>query len=163
VEKDGIPTHEGLILRHSRTGQGIFVAHGHQADFTSDRLCAVARFLVRRIWKRLQLLGLVGTASPAIPNSRRGLIEQRLIDWVQAHQQITICGHTHHPSFARYGALPYFNTGSCVYYGHITSLELQDGQLMPVKWAARPAKRTGAPTIARELISPPTELRLLGI
>jgi UDP-2,3-diacylglucosamine pyrophosphatase LpxH len=163
IEKDGIATHEGLILLHARTGQQIFVVHGHQADFTSDRLYITSRFLVRHVWKYVQLLGFVQTATRADRRQKWGKIEQRIIAWVQNHQQITICGHTHHPMSAGYGAPPYFNTGSCVYPGYITGIEFQDGEIMPVKWTAQPGTRQSeAPLVKRELIAPPKKLHLLG-
>lgn len=168
LEKDGIPAHEGLILRHTRTGQRIFVVHGHQADFVSDRLAVMGRLLVRHLWKPLQILGLIGTTSLEYDTRKRGKIEQRLIEWVEDNQLITICGHTHRPTLTCNGAAPYFNAGSCIYPGYITGLELQDGQLMLVKWTAEsPTSRQEKPRIPqehvwvkRQLMASPTPLQL---
>jgi UDP-2,3-diacylglucosamine pyrophosphatase LpxH len=55
VEKDGIPADEAMLFKHTDTGQAILVLHGHQADFASDRMCGVSRFVVRHIWARLRL------------------------------------------------------------------------------------------------------------
>ena len=162
VDKDGILTHEGLILRHTRTGQQVFVVHGHQADFTSDRLNGTGRFVIRYVWKRLQLLGWVATTSREDRRHKPGIIESRIVEWVEAHRQITICGHTHRPASTRYGAAPYFNTGSCVYPGYITGLELQDGELHLVKWTAQSGStQTQMLPIQREPIAPPIKLHLL--
>jgi hypothetical protein len=159
VVKDGIATQEGLVLQHVRSGQQIFVVHGHQADFMSDRLCVMGRLLVRHVWKRLQLLGFAGTVSQEGDTPRRRKVERRIVEWVQGNQQITVCGHTHHPVFARNGA-PYFNTGSCVYPGYITGLEFQNGQLMSVRWSARNGTRERETHhIERELTAPPMNLR----
>jgi UDP-2,3-diacylglucosamine pyrophosphatase LpxH len=165
VEKDGILAEEGLVLRHAKTGQKIFVVHGHQADYTSDRLSAVSRFMVRHVWKRLQVLGLVKASSPSrrIQERTKMQIEGRIIEWVQAYRHIVICGHTHHPRFTGYGATPYFNTGSCVYSGYITGIEIQDGELALVKWThGSNGRLQPAPHIRRELLAPPQMLKLFG-
>ena len=163
VEKDGIIAREGLVLRHSRTGQRIFVVHGHQVDFKSDRLYIVGRFVARHIWKRLQLLGFGSGPSRADDTRNRGKIRHRMIEWLQARRQIVICGHTHHPACAAYGAPPYFNTGSCVYSGYITGLEIQNGEIMLVRWSTRPEMRPGGTLhVERELMAPPRKLRLFG-
>jgi len=163
VKKDGIIAQEGLVLRHSKTGQCIFVVHGHQADFTSDRLYMVGRFVVRTIWKRLQLVDF------ARVTSRRGCVrkpdktERRIVEWARANWQMVICGHTHRPTCATYGAPPYFNAGSCTYPGYITGLEVQDGEIRLVKWSARSsAGQKGAASIERELLTPPRKLCLFG-
>ncbi len=162
AEKDGITAHEGLLLRHTKTGQQIFAVHGHQADFVSDQLYIIGRLLVRHVWKPLQLFGLVETASQESGTTKRRKIEQRIIEWVGDHQLITICGHTHHPMCIRYGRGFYFNAGSCIYPDYITGLEMQDGKIAPVKWSARPATGQGEVlSFERQLITPPTKLRSL--
>jgi len=163
VEKDGIIAREGLILHHSRTGQRIFVLHGHQADFKSDRLYIASRFAVRYIWKLLQFLGCRnGTGQPGATQRQRK-IDRRITEWVQVHRHIIICGHTHRPLCPAYGAPPYFNTGSCVIPGTITGLEIQDGEIMPVRWSTRAETRQReVPDTERELMAPPRKLRLLG-
>jgi UDP-2,3-diacylglucosamine pyrophosphatase LpxH len=159
VEKDGIIAHEGLILDHSRTGQRIFVLHGHQADLKSDRFCVASRFAVRYIWKLLRFLGIRNGTGRTGDTQKQNRIDRRITEWVQAHRQIVICGHTHRPMHAAYGAPPYFNTGSCVIPGTITGLEIQDGEIMPVRWSTRPETRQkGALVIARELMATPREL-----
>ncbi len=185
VEKDGIVAHEGLVLRHSRTGQRLFVAHGHQADPSSDRFCAVSRFVVRYVWRPLKYLGF-GTATGQWEDiqreatckdrlvkrlraweariGQRGLewsqetIERRIIGWLRSHWQITICGHTHRPACAAYGT-PYFNAGSCVYPGYITGLEIENGEITLVKWSAQ---SKGTLRIRRTLVAPPRKLCLFG-
>jgi len=158
VEKDGMAAHEGLILQHARTGQRIFCVHGHQADFKSDRLHIVGRFGARHIWRRLQLLGVGSPPSHAHNSQNRIRIQQRVVEWLQANRQVVICGHTHHPSFAAHGEPPYFNTGSCLYAGYITGLEIWDGKIVPVRWSVR--NRAGQ--IRREVMAPPRKLRVVG-
>lgn len=164
VEKDGLVAREGLILRHARTGQRLFVVHGHQADFVSDQLRHVGRVLVRHVWRRVQLLG-VGTGARRERVGRElvewvqgqvGRVERRIVDWARARGQAVICGHTHRPRCAPGGAAPYFNAGSCVGPGTITGLELQGGEIALVRWSARP----GTAGAVRELLAAPRRLAL---
>jgi UDP-2,3-diacylglucosamine pyrophosphatase LpxH len=184
VEKDGIIAKEGLVLRYTRTGQRIFVAHGHQADFKNDRLCATSRLVVRHFWRRLQLLGFETVLCHADTIGRRirgptspdqfgdplfnrkilsKIIERRIVGWVRARRQIIICGHTHRPMSAGYDAPPYFNAGSCVFPGVITGLEIQNGEITLVKWSCYPGARNGGMLrVKRERLAPPRKIYLLG-
>jgi UDP-2,3-diacylglucosamine pyrophosphatase LpxH len=162
VEKDGLVAHEGLVLHHSRTRQRVFVVHGHQVDFKSDRLHTMSRFAARHVWKRLQLLGLGSMPSRAGCTRNRERIQQRIVEWLRDNRQIVICGHTHRPVSAAHGAPPYFNTGSCLYAGYITGLEIQNGEITLVKWSAAPrTRRREAPRTARQPLAAPRRLRLL--
>jgi UDP-2,3-diacylglucosamine pyrophosphatase LpxH len=162
VEKDGIVAHESMLLRHTSSGQGILVLHGHQADFKSDHLQRFSRLIVGCFWSRLQVRGLVGIMSQAGCIWKLKKIERAIAAWVQITRQIIICGHTHRPMSAVFGAPPYFNTGSCVFPGCITGLELQDGQISLVGWFAQPANRLGSPArVERRMIAPPRALHTL--
>jgi UDP-2,3-diacylglucosamine pyrophosphatase LpxH len=159
VEKDGIVAHEGLILRHARTDQRIFVVHGHQADFKSDQLYAVGRFLVRYVWRLLQLLGFKNGTGGEGATLKQKKIDQRITEWVQTHRHIVICGHTHRPMYPAQGTPPYFNTGSCVIPGTITGLEVQNGEITPIRWSVRQETRSGeAPSVVREPMATPNKL-----
>jgi UDP-2,3-diacylglucosamine pyrophosphatase LpxH len=163
VEKDGIIAEEALVLQHTRSGQHLFVVHRHQADLESNQLYIIGRLLVRYVWKRLQLLGLVQTASQEGSTTRRARIEQRIIEWVEDQRLITICGHTHNPTCTRFGAVHYFNAGSCIFPGYITGLELQDGRITLVKWVAYSARgQAKALRAERQISASPTELYLPG-
>ena len=62
---------------------------------------------------------------------------------------------------AEYGSPPYFNTGSCLYAGYITGLEIQNGNMTLVKWSTRSDTRhREEPRIERKLMAPPRKLRL---
>jgi UDP-2,3-diacylglucosamine pyrophosphatase LpxH len=123
----------------------------------------MSRFIVRYIWKRLQLMDFAGITSQVGHSWKQGKIERTIIEWVQARWQIVICGHTHRPMFAAWGAPPYFNTGSCVSPGYITGLEVQNGEIVPVKWSARSEVGQGGPRrIERELLASPRKLRWFG-
>jgi UDP-2,3-diacylglucosamine pyrophosphatase LpxH len=147
--KDDIPTIDGLLLRHRRTGRQIFVVHGHQADFISERFYFMSRFTVRHFWRRFLLWGLVKPEPKPDPSVQRSLIQQRGVEWIllqqkkvaqriaqwsQLNRQMVICGHTHLPVGAASRFTPYFNTGSCVNPGYITGIEIQQGNIMLVKW-----------------------------
>ncbi|MFZ5916512.1 MAG: serine/threonine protein phosphatase [Chloroflexota bacterium] len=151
VVKDGLVAQEGLILQHAGTGQRLFVVHGHQADFASDRLHVMSRLAVRYIWRRLQLLSF-GSASSRASDFRRQWgcfgqcvvdwlqtklrqIEQRIVIWAQDQHQTIICGHTHRQAFAPHGAPSYFNTGCGVTPGVLTGIEIRDGHIQPVRWS----------------------------
>jgi UDP-2,3-diacylglucosamine pyrophosphatase LpxH len=166
VEKDGIPTEEALVLQHAEDGQQVFVVHGHQGDLKSDALYLMSRFMVRYVWRRLQDFGLLSASSRSRSLEEQAKkTEHSITEWVQAHRQVTICGHTHQPRSTRYGAAPYFNTGSCAYPGYMTGLELQDGELTLVKWTAHAngnGRNGGSLHVQREVMVPPRKLSLFG-
>lgn len=151
--KDNIPAEEGLILRHARTGQRIFVVHGHQADFKSDSLYILSRFVLRYVWRYIQLLGF-GRKKHQGTKKTLDKIESRIKGWIEGNHQIVICGHTHRAASAIYGAPPYFNSGSCVVPNTLTGLEIQRGDILLVKWTAHPVSGR----IQRQVIAPARRL-----
>jgi len=155
MRKDKLTAHEGLVLQHARTDQRIFVVHGHQVDFKSDAIYHVSRFAIRHFWRHVQNLGLGDVASSIAESRNRGTLRQRVSEWIEAHKQMVICGHTHTPKFAEPGSLPYFNTGSGVFDGYITGLEIQNGQIAPVKWL-----QSSWGQAERWLLAPPRRLSL---
>ncbi len=159
IDKDGIIAHEGLILRHTRTGQRLFVVHGHQVDFKSDYLGRISRLAVGYVWRRLQLLGLVEATSPMSYIWKLKRMERALMSWAEAHRQVVICGHTHRPKSAVHGQAPYFNAGSCVFPGCITGLELENDEIGLVSWCVRGSARPGrALRLERQVVAPPRKL-----
>ena len=150
-QKDGIPTHEALVLQHSN-GQRLFICHGHQADLTNARLYALTRFLNKSLWRwlRIHSIGLIDAdmrGENFTLNKIRRLfkmwthqqprhIENRLKEWAVANRQPIICGHTHRAALPQAGDLPYFNTGSGLRPGYISGLEIVEGQIAPVVWQA---------------------------
>lgn len=156
---NGIEPYEGLILRHSETGNRIFVVHGHQVDFLNDRLWRLSRFLVRYLWRPLELLGFNDPTSAAKNYSKKGDVEKKIIDWVRSNQQMVIAGHTHRPMFPQPGEPPYFNDGSCVHPRCITGIEIQNGQIALVKWSTQ-ANSSGTLVVTRDILAGPTELTL---
>jgi hypothetical protein len=61
----GIKCHEAIVLVHSETKQELFLIHGHQADFMNYVGWKINRFMVRILWKPLQIWGISDPTSPA--------------------------------------------------------------------------------------------------
>ena len=61
------PSSEALIIQCSGAGGSIRynLIHGHQADFLNNQLWKLARWLVRYIWKPLELAGIKDPTSAA--------------------------------------------------------------------------------------------------
>ena len=163
TRKGGFIAHEGLILQHTRTGRRIFVIHGHQADFLGDRFHRVNGFLIRNVWRPFQLIDFWGgTTSRGGSSKRERIIRSRITAWLRDRRQVVICGHTHRQAFAAPGEPPYFNTGSCIMPGIITGLEIQNGEIVPVKWSARLGTNgNGTARFERQLLASPRKLRTL--
>ena len=156
VNKGGLIAHEGLILQQRRTGQQIFVTHGHQADTKSDMFYQVSRIAVRKIWRRLQLMHLASVTCRDGEEHTPRTYEQHLMSWAADRRQVLICGHTHRPASAAYGETPYFNTGYCLAPGVLTGLEIQHGEIGLVRWRATPHSMT---PFQREILSQPRRLK----
>lgn len=156
---DGITAHEGLVLKHTETGNRIFVVHGHQGDLMSDRFWPIGRFFVRHFWRHLQICGINDPTSPAKNLKKRKKTEKEITNWIVANDsQMVICGHTHRSVLAKVGEAPYFNTGSCVHPRCITGIEIKKGEIELVKWWTRPTGKSGALCVERESLTGPTRI-----
>ena len=125
---------EGILLTSRDNAPSILLAHGHQGDLINDTFWKVSRFLVRYLWKPLELIGFNDPTSAARNYRKKEKTERRLASWCDEHRQILAAGHTHRPSFPRPGEAPYFNDGSCVHPRCITALEIVNNQICLVKW-----------------------------
>tara|TARA_R110001583_G_scaffold14425_2_gene60308 strand:+ start:342 stop:1232 length:891 start_codon:yes stop_codon:yes gene_type:complete len=126
---------EGIILDVEGFDKNILLIHGHQADFFNYVLWKWSRFLVRFLWKPLQVIGIKDPTSPAKNNKELIKVERRLKKWILANNnQMVIAGHTHRPRFPEPNELPYFNDGSCVHPQSITGIEIVDMQISLIKW-----------------------------
>lgn len=56
---------EGIILKHKETQQELFLTHGHQADMWNYIFWKWNRFMVRILWKPLNVMGIADPTSPA--------------------------------------------------------------------------------------------------
>jgi UDP-2,3-diacylglucosamine pyrophosphatase LpxH len=170
--KDGLRVHEGLVLEHIHTHQRLFVVHGHQQDLPNAALGGLTRAMVRALWAPLSRspighwLRPTGTGEPPAGGlgvaikwicAQRRQVGEGLAAWAQSRRITTICAHTHRPECARYGHMPYFNTGSCVAPGYITGLELERGVLSLVKWTLS-ALPSGGVRAERQLLAAPRAL-----
>jgi len=127
--------HESILLE-TETKQNILLLHGHQADHMNYLFWWFHRFLVRYLWKPLQLIGISDPTSPA--KNYKGLIkvERRMKDWILKNEgQPVIFGHTHRPRFPKPQDIPMFNTGSCVHPRSIIGIEIVNMQISLVRWA----------------------------
>lgn len=156
AHKDGMQVEDGLILRHRRTHQKLFVLHGHQADFKSDVLSPISRLFVRHVWRHVQQWPVTRWVQDTIPGAEFGGIERRLMAWMRSHDPALICGHTHRSVMAKPGELPYFNTGSWLKPNVASGLEIRDGKIQLVRWVANPLTHE----MRRELVTKPRRLNL---
>lgn len=148
---------EGLILRNRSTNQRIFLTHGHQGDMLNDTLWRLSRFLVRYLWKPLELIGVKDPTSAAKNNEKKNTTEKKLVEWSMQNNQILICGHTHRPVLPKVGESLYFNDGSCVHPRCITALEIRNGTIALVKWAVM-TKPDRILYVGREVLEGPIRL-----
>ncbi|MFA9462882.1 MAG: metallophosphoesterase [Velocimicrobium sp.] len=127
---------EGLVLKLTccEKQRTILLVHGHQGDLLNDTLWRFTRWMVRYIWKPLELLGINNPMTPAGNYSNRPKHANKVEQWAECTKQITIGGHTHHALCSSDLAACYFNTGSCVHPRCIMAIEIEDRQLRLVKW-----------------------------
>lgn len=148
---------EALVLRHKENKSEILLIHGHQADFINYNLWILSRFLVRYLWKPLEMIGVHDPTSAAKNYSKSISVERRLVKWAQKNKRMLIAGHTHRPFFPSDKEPMYFNDGSCVHPRCITCMEIDGGEIMLVKWAYL-IRKDGAVYVGRELLTPPRKL-----
>ncbi|WP_405611160.1 metallophosphoesterase [Polaribacter sp. Asnod1-A03] len=126
---------ESIVLEDEKTGKGIFLLHGHQADWFNYIFWRLSSFLVKVLWKPLQILGFSDPTSPAQNFKERIKVERRLEKWIVANNnQMMITGHTHRPRFPDKNEIPLFNDGSCVHPRSITGIEIENHKITLIKW-----------------------------
>jgi len=155
---DNITYHEAIRLIHKNTQQEIFLTHGHQADWWNYTFWRWGRFLVRILWKPLQIWGIADPTSPAKNYKELIKVEKRIKKWIlQNNEIITIIGHTHRPRFSEPGDIPFFNDGSCVHPRSITGIEIENGTISLIKWLIA-TKGDGTLQIIKILLEGPQKL-----
>ncbi|WP_136480359.1 metallophosphoesterase family protein [Cognatitamlana onchidii] len=155
---EAITYHEGLVLKHRKTNQQLFLAHGHQADWWNFLFWKWSRFMVRILWKPLNVMGIADPTSPAKNYKELIKIERRTKKWIADNENlITIVGHTHRPRFPEPGDIAFFNDGSCVHPRSITGLEIENGAISLIKWHIA-TKDDGTLQIVRTLLEGPVKL-----
>lgn len=152
---------EGIILEYrNNDNQEIFLTHGHQADFMNYVGWKFNRFLVRVLWKPLQVWGIKDPTSPAKNYVELIKVERRIKKWIADNSnKITITGHTHRPRFPNPNEkiLNYFNSGSCVHPRSITGIEITVGTISLIKWFID-TKEDGTLQIVKEVLEGPARL-----
>jgi len=153
------------VHRSARLGDRIFLLHGHQGDLLSQRFFEpVGRFLVRYVWRFLQVsFGLRDPTSAAQNTRKKTKLEGGCLEWARRRGRVAIFGHTHRPLFmslSRKQRLegqadrPYlFNPGSGVHPECVTGLEVNGLTIALVKWFA-PAGGRGrfGPRVKRQVL-----------
>lgn len=154
----GIEFPEGLLLIHETNGQEIFMAHGHQADWMNYVGWKFNRFMVRALWRQLQIFGIGDPTSPAKNYRELIKVERRTKRWIIENKNLfTITGHTHRPRFPEPGDIAYFNDGSCVHPRSITGLEIENGAISLIKWHIATTE-DGTLKVIRRLLEGPQKL-----
>jgi UDP-2,3-diacylglucosamine pyrophosphatase LpxH len=153
----GIEMYESLILKHRKTGQEIFVVHGHQGDFLNDQFWRLSYISVRYLWRHLHRLGVSYTASPAKNRLKRHRIEKNISKWSDKTGIMVICGHTHRPKFPAVKAPAYFNSGCCIHPRGIQCLEIVYDKISLVSWMTS-SKKDGTLFIKRKVLKGPMPL-----
>ncbi len=153
-----ITYHEALVLKHETSEQELFLAHGHQADWWNYLFWRWSRFMVRILWKPLNVMGIADPTSPAKNYKELIKIERRLKKWIVENKNLmTIVGHTHRPRFPEPGEIPLFNDGSCVHPRSITGIEIENGEISLIKWQIA-TNDDGVLQIVRILLEGPQKL-----
>ncbi len=154
----GIQFTEGLVLVHETTGQEIFMMHGHQAEWMNYHGWRFNRFMVRALWRQLQIFGIGDPTSPAKNYRELIKVEKRCKRWIVENKNLlTITGHTHRPRFPEPHEIPLFNDGSCVHPRSITGLEIENGAISLIKWNIRTTEN-GTLQVVRKLLEGPQRL-----
>lgn len=150
--------HEAIVLENTETNQEIFLAHGHQVDWWNYIFWRWSRFLVRILWKPLNVMGIADPTSPAKNYKELIKVERRIKKWIVENNNIlTIVGHTHRPRFPEPGDIAFFNDGSCVHPRCITGIEIENGNISLIKWKIA-TKDDGTLQIVKVLLEGPKKL-----
>ncbi len=153
-----IKYHEGIVLKHNESQQELFLTHGHQADWWNYTFWKWSRFLVRVLWKPLNVMGIADPTSPAKNYKELIKVERRTKKWISENNNIiTIVGHTHRPRFPEPGEIAFFNDGSCVHPRSITGMEIENGTISLIKWQIQTTE-DGTLKIIRVLLEGPQKL-----
>lgn len=153
----GLKVREGLVLKNRDGSCPILLVHGHQGDLLNDTLWKLARFLVRYVWRGLELIGFHDPTSAARNYRKKEKVEKKLSHWANQEGILLIAGHTHRPSFPPPGSSLYFNDGSCVHPRCVTALEIENGYISLVKWAEMTRKDRSL-YVGRQILEGPVRI-----
>lgn len=155
---ENLTYHEALVLKHKTSAQQLFLTHGHQADWWNFLFWKWSRFMVRILWKPLNVMGIADPTSPAKNYKELIKVEKRTKDWIAKNNNlITVTGHTHRPRFPNPDDIPFFNDGSCVHPRSITGIEIENGTIALIKWQID-TRDDGTLQIVRVVLEGPSPL-----
>lgn len=149
---------EGIVLEEAGSGHQIFLVHGHQGDLMNDTLWKLTRFLVRHVWRKLELWGVQDPTSTARNYKKKKKTEKRLSRWADENGVLLAAGHTHRAVLPPPGESMYLNDGSCVHPSGITALEIESGSLSLVKWSVL-TRQDRSMYVGREVLAGPVRIR----
>lgn len=94
---------EALIL-HVLDGEKelgrLFLVHGHQGTFDSERIAPLSKFALRYFWRPVQRIVKFSFNTPARDFELRYAHDSAMYFWSQAQEKVVlIAGHTHRPVF----------------------------------------------------------------
>lgn len=154
----GMEVKEGIVLHLEESGGEIFLVHGHQGDLMNDTLWKLSRFLVRHLWRRLELWGVQDPTSTAKNYKRKKHTEKKLSQWATENNVLLVAGHTHRPVLPKPGESLYCNDGSCVHPMSITAMEIERGEMTLVKWGLF-TRADKSLYVGREILEGPTKIQ----
>lgn len=131
-----IEVKEALVLKLTcfETQKTILLVHGHQGDLLNDKLWRLAKWMVRYIWKPLEILGVNNPLTVSGNYARKPKYPNKVEQWAEENKQLTIGGHTHRALCPADLETYYFNSGSCVHPRCIMAIEIEEKLLRLVKW-----------------------------
>ena len=75
----------------------LYLVHGHQGTWDSDRHRGLSRWVVRNVWRPFQRLTRAGRATPATDACLRARHDEAMYSWASRRGVILVAGHTHRP------------------------------------------------------------------
>ena len=78
----------------------LFLVHGHQGTFDSERIAPLSKFALRYFWRPIQRIIKFSFNTPARDFQLRYAHDSAMYFWSQAQEKVVlIAGHTHRPVF----------------------------------------------------------------
>ena len=145
--KNDLP--ESIILKNQEGGRDLCLIHGHQADFFNSVCWKLSRFLVRHLWKPLEMFGVNDPTNAARNYRKVKKYEQFMVNIAKKKDIYLMAGHSHRPHLVENEL--YINVGSCVHPQGITTIEIENMHMSLVKWYMG-AKKDGTLYVEREVL-----------
>lgn len=153
----GLKIEEAIVLENTDICKRILLVHGHQGSFLNDRCWRLARFLVRYVWRPLELVGFLSPTGAARSHRQKEKIEKNMARFAKNEQILVVAGHTHRPVFPAPGESLYLNDGSCVHPRCITGIEIENNALCLIKWSVS-VRKDSSLCVSRAILEGPVEI-----